>query len=47
MRVLSYIGNNVSQIALWANPKKSIQEAEIKLAVLLANKAWNIVKEPL
>ena len=47
MRVLSYIGNNVSQIALWANAKKRIQEAEIKQAVLLANKAWNLVKETL
>ena len=27
--------------------KKSIQEAEIKQAILLANKAWNLVKETL
>ncbi len=47
LRVLSSIGNNVNQIAHWANAKKSIQEAEITQAVLLANKAWNLVKETL
>ena len=47
VRVLSAIGNNVNQIAHWANAKKSIQEAEIRQAVLLANKAWNLVKETL
>lgn len=44
---LSAIGNNVNQIAHWANAKKSIQEAEIRQAVLLANKAWESVKETL
>ena len=47
LRALSAIGNNVNQIAHWANAKKSIQEAEIKQAVLLANKAWDLVKETL
>ena len=47
LRVLSSIGNNVNQIAHWANAKKSIQEAEIRQAILLANKAWNLVKEKL
>ena len=47
LRALSDIGNNVNQIAHWANAKKSIQEAEIRQAVLLANKAWNLVKETL
>ena len=47
LRELSAIGNNVNQIAHWANAKKSIQEAEIRQAVLLANKAWNFVKEKL
>ena len=47
LRVLSSIGNNVNQIAHWANAKKSIKEAEIRQAVLLANKAWNLVKETL
>ena len=45
LRVLSAIGNNVNQIAHWANAKKSIQEAEIKQAILLANKAWDLLKE--
>ena len=47
LRELSAIGNNVNQIAHWANAKKSIQEAEIQQAVLLANKAWELVKETL
>jgi len=47
LRALSAIGNNVNQIAHWANAKKSIQEAEIRQAVLLANKAWELVKEKL
>ena len=47
LRALSAIGNNINQIAHWANAKKSIQEAEIRQAVLLANKAWNLVKETL
>ena len=47
LRELSAIGNNVNQIAHWANAKKSIQEAEIRQAVLLANKAWDLVKEKL
>ena len=47
LRVLSSIGNNINQIAHWANAKKSIQEAEVKQAVLLANKVWNLVKETL
>ena len=47
LRALSSIGNNVNQIAHWANAKKSIQEAEIRQAVLLVNKAWNLAKETL
>ncbi len=47
LRELSAIGNNINQIAHWANAKKSIQEAEIRQAVLLANKAWDLVKEKL
>ena len=43
----SAIGNNVNQIAHWANAKKSIQETEIRQAVLLAYKAWELVKETL
>ena len=47
LRALSAIGNNINQIAHWANAKKSIQEAEIKQAIFLAHKAWNLVKETL
>ena len=47
LRALSSIWNNVNQIAHWANAQKSIQEAEIKQAVLLANKAWELIKETL
>ena len=47
LRALSAIGNNINQIAHWANAKKSIQEAEIRQAVLLAYKAWELVKETL
>ena len=47
LRALSAIGNNINQIAHWANAKKSIQEAEIRQAALLANKAWELVKDTL
>ena len=47
LRALSAIGNNINQSAHWANAKKSIQEAEIRQSVLLANKAWDLVKEKL
>ena len=47
LRALSAISNNVNQIAHWTNAKKSIQEAEIRQAVLLIDKAWNLVKETL
>ena len=47
LRALSAIGNNINQIAHWANAKKSIQEAEIRQSVLLANKAWELVKDTL
>ena len=47
LRALSAISNNVNQIAHWANAKNNIQEAEIKQAVLLASKAWDLVKEKL
>ena len=47
LREWSAIGNNINQGAHWANAKKSSQEAEIRQAVLLANKAWDLVKEKL
>ena len=47
LRELSAIGNNVNQIAYWANARKSIHEAEIVDAVHLVKKAWELVKNGL
>lgn len=47
LRELSAIGNNINQLAHWANAQKSIHEAEIVEAAVLANKAWRLVKETL
>ena len=47
LRELAAIGNNVNQIAHWANARKSIHEAEIVDAAVLAKKAWRLVKEAL
>ena len=44
---LSRIGNNINQIAHWANAQKSIREAEIVEAAVLAREAWRLVKEKL
>ena len=47
LRELSAIGNNINQIAYWANARKSIHEAEIVDAAVLAKKAWKLVKNGL
>ena len=47
LRELSAIGNNINQIAYWANARKSIHEAEIVGAVQLVRKVWEIVKNGL
>ncbi len=47
LRELSAIGNNVNQIAYWANARKGITEAEIKDAAALVREAWRLVKETL
>ena len=47
LRELSAIGNNVNQIAHWANAVRSIREAEIVDAATLAHKAWELVKNGL
>ena len=44
---LSAIGNNINQIAYWANAQKSIREAEIVDAAVLARRAWELVKNGL
>ena len=45
LRELSAIGNNINQIAYWANSQKSILEPEIVDAVILAKEAYKLVKE--
>lgn len=47
LRELSAIGNNVNQIAYWANARRGISEAEIRDAAALVRKAWRLVKETL
>ena len=47
LRELSAIGNNINQIAYWANAQKSIREAEIVDSVVLARRAWELVKNGL
>ena len=44
LRELSAIGNNINQIAYWANATRSIREPEIVDAVVLAKKTWELVK---
>ena len=39
--------NNINQIAYWANAQKSVREAEIVDAAVLAKKAWELVKNGL
>ena len=47
LRELSAIGNNVNQIAYWANARKGVTEDEIKDAAALVREAWRLVKETL
>ena len=47
LRELSAIGNNINQIAYWANAQRSISEPEIIDASALARKAWELVKNGL
>ena len=47
LRELSAIGNNINQIAYWANARKSIRESEIADAITLARRAWELVKNGL
>ena len=47
LRELSAIGNNVNQIAYWANATKGIGKAEIAEAAALVRQAWKLVKETL
>ena len=47
LRELSAIGNNVDQIAYWANAQKSISEADMQSAIALVRKTWQLVKDTL
>lgn len=47
LRQLSAIGNNINQIAYWANARKDIAEEDIREAIILVQRAWNSVKEVL
>lgn len=47
LRELSAIGNNINQIAYWANATKSISGNEIHDATALVQKAFALVKETL
>lgn len=45
LRELSAIGNNVNQIAYWANARRDISKAETANAVEMVRQAWRLVKE--
>ena len=47
LRELSAIGNNINQLAYWANARGSVSEEEIQKAAGLAREAWRKVKETL
>ena len=47
LRELSAIGNNVNQIAYWANVTKGIGRTEIAETAALVRQAWKLVKETL
>lgn len=47
LRELSAIGNNVNQIAYWANSCRCISERDIQEAATLVKQAWRLVKEVL
>ena len=45
LRELAAIGNNVNQIAHWANAKKGVTDPEMETAATLVRKAYQLVKE--
>ena len=47
LRELAAIGNNINQIARWANARENISQAEIKEAAELIRKAHRLIKETL
>lgn len=44
---LSAIGNNINQLARWANARGSAREEELQKAAELAREAWRAVKDRL
>ena len=47
LRELSAIGNNINQIAHWANAKENIDTVEVQAAIGLVEQAFRLVKETL
>lgn len=47
LRELSAIGNNINQIAHWANAKESIAQGEVQEAADLVRQAWRLIKDTL
>ena len=47
LRELSAIGNNINQIAYWANAQKGISSSQVEDAVSLVHRAWQLVKDTL
>lgn len=45
LQELSAIGDNINQIAYWANYRKGIYDAEIQEAAAFARKAFALIKE--
>lgn len=47
LRELSAIGNNINQIAYWANATKGISPAEVRAAISLVEQTARLVKDTL
>ena len=47
LREMSAIGNNVNQLAYWANAKKSVSEQELQEVIQLIKQAWSLLKDGL
>lgn len=45
LRELSAIGNNINQIAYWANAQKGITNSQVEEAVSLVSLAWQTIKD--
>jgi len=45
LRELSAIGNNINQIAYWANARQNVSNRDIQEASKFARQAWRLVKD--